>query len=59
MARHPISDKNGKQTDYFWSDKHANDPERAVVFRQTDGGVKKMTGVHFDTKAGKMVKQEG
>jgi hypothetical protein len=59
MARHPISDKHGKPTDYFWSDKHANDPEKALVFRQTEAGVKKMNGVHFDTKSGKMVKQEG
>lgn len=55
MARHTIT-KNGKPTDYFWSDKHAADPERATVFRQTEAGIKKMTGVHFDAKHGKLVK---
>ena len=57
MARHPISDKNGKTTNYFWSDEHAADPKKATVFRQTESGIKKMTGVHFDAKAGRIVKQ--
>ena len=56
MARHPIN-KHGKPTEYFWTDKHADNPERATVFRQTDSGVKKMTGVHFDSKSGKIVKE--
>ena len=57
MARHPITDKNGKSTEYFWSDKHAADPQRATVFRKTEEGIKKIRGVHFDSKAGKIVKQ--
>jgi len=57
MARHPITNKHGKPTEYFWSDKHAADPERATVFRQTEGVVKKMTGVHFDSKTGRIVKE--
>jgi hypothetical protein len=57
MARHPISNKHGKPTEYFWSDKHAVDPERAIVFRQTEAGIKKVTGVHYDSKNGKIVKQ--
>jgi hypothetical protein len=57
MARHPIPNKHGKATDYFWTDKHAADPERVTVFRQTETGIKKVTGVHFDSKAGKIVKQ--
>ncbi|MGQ0562369.1 MAG: hypothetical protein ACT443_10900 [Gemmatimonadota bacterium] len=57
MARHTIYNKHGKPTDYFWSDKYAADPERVTVFRQTEGGIKKMTGVIFDSKAGKIVKQ--
>ena len=57
MARHPISDKNGKPTEYFWSDKHATAPERVTVFRKTEEGVKKMRGVIFDSKAGRIVKQ--
>ena len=57
MARHPINNKHGKATEYFWTDKHAADPEKAVVFRKTEEGVKKMTGVHFDTKSGRLVKE--
>lgn len=57
MARHPITDKNGKTTQYFWSDEHASNPEQAVVFRKTEEGVKKMRGVVFDSKAGRIVKQ--
>ncbi len=57
MARHTITNKHGQATEYFWTDKYAKDPERAWVFRQTESGVKKMTGVHFDTKAGRLVKE--
>ena len=56
MARHTITNKHGKPTEYFWTDKHAADPARVPVFRQTEAGVKKMTGVHFDSKVGKIVK---
>lgn len=58
MARHPISDKNGKETEFFWSDKHATNPNKVTVFRKTiEGLVKKMRGVHFDSKSGKIVKE--
>jgi hypothetical protein len=57
MAHHPITDKNGKPTEYFWSDDQATDPSKATVFRKTEtGDIKKMTGVTFDSKAGKIVK---
>jgi hypothetical protein len=55
MAMHPIK-KNGKETEYFWSDEHASNPERVTVFRKTEEGVKKMTGVAFDSKAGRIIK---
>lgn len=55
--RHPIQNKHGEATEYFWSDKHSTDPKRATVFRKTENGIKKMRGVHFDSKAGKIVKQ--
>lgn len=58
MADHPISDKNGKETEFFWSDTHAADPKNVTVFRRTiEGLIKKMRGVHFDSKAGKIVKE--
>jgi hypothetical protein len=57
MARHTINNKHGKPTEYFWNDKNAADPERATVFRKTETGVKKVTGVHFDSKTGRIVKE--
>ena len=59
MAKHPISDKHGKATEYFWSDEETTDPTKATVFRQTEKGIKKMTGVTFDSKTGKIVKDNG
>lgn len=56
MARHTITNKHGQATQYYWNDKHATDPARVTVFRKTDSGVKKMRGVFFDTKNGKMIK---
>ena len=57
MAKHPITDKNGKATEYFWSDDQAADPAKATVFRENDKGeVKKMTGVTVDSKTGKITK---
>jgi hypothetical protein len=56
MARHTILNKAGKSTDYYWTDKHADDPTRVTVFRKTEDGVKKIRGVVFDSKAGKIVK---
>lgn len=57
MARHPINNKHGNPTEYFWTDKHADNPEKVTVFRQTESGIKKMTGVHYDSKTGKIIKQ--
>ncbi len=57
MARHIIFNKHGQPTEYYWTDEHASDPERVTVFRQKEDGVKKMRGVFFDSKAGKIVKQ--
>ena len=57
MAHHPITDKNGKPTEYYWSDDEAADPSKVTVFRKTEtGDIKKMTGVTFDSKTGKIVK---
>ena len=57
MARHTINNKHGNPTEYFWTDKHAADPERVTVFRKTETGIKKMTGVHYDSKAGKIIRK--
>ena len=56
MARHTINNKHGQPTDYYWTDKHAEDPARVTVFRKTEAGIKKMRGVSFDSKTGRIVK---
>jgi hypothetical protein len=48
MARIQICKKNGKPTDYFWSDTDGTDRTQQTVYKQTNDGVKRMTGVHFD-----------
>jgi hypothetical protein len=48
MARIKICKKNGKPTDYFWSDTDGTDRTQQTVYKQTNDGVKRMTGVHFD-----------
>jgi hypothetical protein len=40
--------KDGSPTSYFWSDKDGTDRTRQTVYKQTDTGVKRMRGVHFD-----------
>jgi len=57
MARHVINNKHGQPTEYYWTDKHAADPQRVTVFRKTESGIKKMRGVFFDSKAGRIVKE--
>jgi hypothetical protein len=57
MARHTILNKHGKPTEFFWNDKHATDPQHVVVFRKTETGIKKMRGVTFDSKSGRINKQ--
>ncbi|MGH7539719.1 MAG: hypothetical protein ACRELC_01850 [Gemmatimonadota bacterium] len=56
MARHRIVDGDGKPTKFFWSDKHGTDRKHRTVFKQTDDGVKRMRGVHFDADRKKLCK---
>jgi hypothetical protein len=48
MAKKKISKKDGTPTPYFWSDKDGTEMTRKTVYKQTNDGVKRMTGVHFD-----------
>lgn len=56
MAKVKISKKDGTPTRYFWSDKDDGDRSNKTVYKQTDDGVKRMTGVHFDPITNRMHK---
>lgn len=58
MARkNRIYKKDGTPTPFFWSDKNGGDKASQVVYKQTDSGVKRMRGVHFDVNRNEMVKE--
>jgi hypothetical protein len=48
MDRIKICKKDGTPTHYFWVDKDGADRTQQTVYKQTNDGVKKMTGVHFN-----------
>lgn len=48
MTKVKIYKKDGTATPYFWSEDDGTDRTRQTVYKQTDEGVKRMRGVHFD-----------
>jgi hypothetical protein len=54
MAKIEIRRKSGAASPYFWSDKQAGDPKKRTVYKQTEEGVKRMRGVHYDSVARKL-----
>jgi len=56
MAKVKIFKKDGSPTPYFWSDKDGTDRTHQTVYKQTDEGVKRMRGVHFDAVKNRMHK---
>ncbi len=48
MAKVRINRPDGNPSPYFWSDKETSARDRKTVYKQTEGGVKRMRGVHFD-----------
>lgn len=51
-----ICKKDGTPTQYFWSDKDGTDRTHQTVYKQTNDGIKRMTGVHFDAVANQIHK---
>lgn len=49
MSKVRILRKDGTPTPYFWSDRENTDRTRRTVFKEADGRVKRMTGVHFNS----------
>lgn len=56
MSRFRIVKKDGTPTAYFWTDKDGKDLSAKTVYKQTEAGVKRMRGVHYDAKKKRMVK---
>jgi len=54
MAKIKIRRKSGATSPYFWSDKQTGDPTKRTVYKQTEQGVKRMRGVHYDSVAMKL-----
>lgn len=54
MTRHVIQNPAGQPSPYFWTDEHGTDAEHRVVFKDSPKGLKKMTGVHYDSVAKKI-----
>lgn len=48
MSRIKIKRPDGTPSPYFWENTEAGDKHSRTVFKETDDGVKRMTGVHFD-----------
>lgn len=56
MSRIRITKKDGTPTPYFWSSKETSETSVRTVYKQTDQGVKRMKGVHFDATTKRIVK---
>ena len=52
-----IFKNDGTPTPYFWSDRDGGPKTHQTVYKQTEDGVKKMTGVHYDATKNRMVKE--
>jgi hypothetical protein len=56
MAKIQIAKKDGTPSQYFWSDTEKTDKSERTVYKQTDDGVKRMNGVHFDATKMRIVR---
>lgn len=56
MARNTISKKDGTPTQYFWSDRDGTDIESKRVYKKTEEGIKRMSGVRFNTRTNRIRK---
>lgn len=55
MAKVKIFKKDGTATPYFWSDRDS-DRTNVTVYKQTDDGIKRMTGVTYNAVTKRMQK---
>lgn len=55
--RFKIYKDDGTPTQFFWSDRDGGPKTHQTVYKQTDTGIKRMTGVHYDATTNKFVKE--
>jgi hypothetical protein len=48
MAKIRIEKPDGTPSPYFWSDREESARDHKTVYKETEDGVKRMRGVHFD-----------
>jgi hypothetical protein len=56
MTKITILRKDGTASPYFWMDADKKAPAEKTVYKQTPEGIKRMTGVHFDSTKNRIVK---
>lgn len=59
MAKVRIKRPNGTPSPYFWSDREESARNRKTVYKQTEDGVKRMRGVHYDPVEQRMHRHAG
>lgn len=57
MARIRIYLKDGRPTPFFWREEDGKDRTHQTVYKKTTGGVKRMTGVHFNVQTNEFKKE--
>ena len=55
MAKIMIVKRDGTATPYFWNDRDA-ERTRLTVYKETETGIKRMMGVHFDATTNRIHK---
>ena len=50
MAKIMIVKKDGTKTPFFWVDRDTDRSNLTVYRKCADGGIKRMTGVHYNAK---------
>jgi hypothetical protein len=56
MTKQTILRKDGTPSPYFWVEQDRSEPTRKTVYKDAAAGIKRMTGVHFDSVAGRIQK---
>jgi hypothetical protein len=56
MTKQTILRKDGTPSPYFWVEQDRSEPTRKTVYKDAADGIKRMTGVHFDSVAGRIQK---
>jgi len=58
MATIRIYLQDGRPTPFFWREKDGTDRTNQTVYKRTNGGVKRMRGVHFNVQTNQFEKEK-